>query len=228
SCGSPGPTDPTDTWNDWSRWLMADGIPSRAPARDGRLTVVEQLPALDNGYASLRRAYGPDRPGLSPRVTLVGYSMGGLVARLWAFQHPGVVTQLVEIASPDAGTDAATNFFAILLAPCASGALHDLTPFVVSAFNRRVDLSHYWDPDPAATHITTIAAVPPAGDQTDGVVTEASADALPYATHLTWTPNAAEREFSLHAALPHAVEVYTELRDASHFASPLLDARTGQ
>lgn len=228
SCGNPGPTDPTDTWNDWGRWLTADGIPSRAPARDGRLTIAEQLPALDDGYTFLRRAYGPDRPGLSPRVTLVGYSMGGLVARLWAYQHPGVVAHLVEIASPDAGTDAATNFFAIFLSPCASGALHDLSPIFVSAFNSRVDLSHYWDPDPAATHITTIAAVPPTGEHTDGVVPEASADALPYATHLTWTPDAAGRSLSLHTAIPHAATVYTDLRDAAHFAGPLPDARTGQ
>ena len=228
SCGPTGPTDPTDTWNDWGRWLTADGIPYRAPARDGRLTVAEQLPALDNGYALLRHAYGPDRPGLAPRVTLVGYSMGGLVARLWAFQHPGVVTQVVEIASPDAGTDAATNFFAALLAPCASGALHDLTPIFVSTLNTQADLSHYWDPDPATMHITTIVAVPPTGDHTDGVVTEASADALPYATHLTWTPESAERSFSLHTAIPHVVKVYTDLRDASRFASPLPDARTGQ
>ena len=228
SCSPTGPTDPTDTWDDWGRWLTADGIPSRAPARDGRLTVVQQLPALDNGYASLRHAYGPDRPGLAPRVTLVGYSMGGLVARLWAFQHPGVVTHLVEIASPDAGTDAATNFFAALLSPCASGALHDLAPIFVSDFNKRVDLSHYWDPDPPAAHITTVAAVPTSGDQTDGVVTEASADALPYATHLTWTPDATGRSFSLHTAIPHAETVYTDLRDASQFASPLPDARTGE
>lgn len=228
SCGSSGPTDPTDTWDDWGRWLTTDGIPYRAPARDGRLTAAEQLPALDDGYSFLRHAYGPDRPGLSPRVTLVGYSMGGLVARLWAFQHPGVVSHLVELASPDAGTDAATNFFAIFLSPCASGALHDLTPFFVTDFNTRVDLSHYWDPDPATTHITTVAAVPPTGDHTDGVVSEESADALPYATHLTWTPDRVERSFSLHVALPHALKVYTDLRDVSRFASPLPDARTGQ
>jgi len=115
---------------------------------------------------------GPDRPGLTPRVTLVGYSMGGLVVRLWAFRHPGVVMHLVELASPDAGTDAATNFFAIFLSRCASGALHDLTPFFVSDFNNRVDLSHYWDPDPASTHITTVAAVPPTGEHPDGSVPE--------------------------------------------------------
>ena len=228
SCGTPGPTDPVETWNDWGRWLTADGVPYRAPARDGRLTILEQLPALDTGYAALRRAYGPDRPGLSPRVTLVGYSMGGLVTRLWAFQHPGVVTQLIDLATPNAGTAEASNFFAVFLSRCASGALHDLAPLFVSAFNARVDLSHYWEPDPAAMHVTTIAGVPASGDRTDGVVDEASANALPYAAHFTWTPESQGRSFSLHLAIPHAEKVYTDLRSWTRFAAPLPDTRTGR
>jgi pimeloyl-ACP methyl ester carboxylesterase len=226
SCGTPGPSEPTETWDDWGRWLTADGVPYAAPARDGRLTIADQLPSLDNGYAMLRRTYGPDRPGLSPRVTLVGYSMGGLVARLWASQHPGLVTQFIAIATPNAGTDAATNFFTAFLARCAAGALHDLTPFFVSAFNGRVDLSHYWDPDPAALHITTIAGVPPTGERTDGVVAEESASALPYAVHLTWTPDGGGRAFSLHATIPHVEKIYTDLRAWTRFTDPLRDGRT--
>lgn len=228
SCGPVGPSDPVETWNDWGRWLTRDGVPSRAPARDGRLTILEQLPSLDDGYASLRRAYGPDRPGLSPRVTLVGYSMGGLVARLWAFQHPGVVTQLIDLATPNAGTDTVTNFFATFLSRCASGALHDLSPIAVSAFNAQVDLTHYWDPDPAFLHVTSVAAVPAAGERTDGLVPEESANALTYAAHFTWTPEGTSRSMSLHLAIPHAEQLYTELRDWVRFTTPVLDARTGQ
>ncbi|MGI8854351.1 MAG: hypothetical protein ACR2JW_01245 [Thermomicrobiales bacterium] len=229
SCGTPGPTDTLETWDDWGRWLMADGVPYRAPARDGRVTIAEQLPSLDAGYAALRHAYGPDRPGLSPRVTLVGYSMGGLVTRLWAFQHPGVVTQLLDLATPNAGTAEASNFFAIFLSRCASGALHDLTPLFVSAFNAQVDLSQYWDPDSAALHVTSVAGVPATGERTDGVVDEASADALPYATHLTWTPDdSGGRSMSLHIAIPHAEKVYSDLRARTQFTAPLPDARTGR
>ena len=207
SCGTPGPTDTLETWNDWGRWLTADGVPYNAPARDGRVTIAEQLPSLDTAYAALRRAYGPDRSGLSPRVTLVGYSMGGLVTRLWAFQHPGIVTQLIDLATPNAGTEEATNFFAVFVSRCAGGALHDLAPLFVSAFNTRVDLTHYWDPDAAARHVTSIAGVPPTGERTDGVVDEASADALPYATNLTWTPDVSNgRSGALHLAIPHALE----------------------
>jgi pimeloyl-ACP methyl ester carboxylesterase len=229
SCGTPGPTATLETWDDWGRWLAADGVPYSAPARDGRVTIVEQLPALDTGYAALRHAYGPDRPGLSPRVTLVGYSMGGLVTRLWAFQHPGVVTQLIDLATPNAGTAEASNFFAIFLSRCAGGALHDLTPLFVSAFNTRVDLSHYWDPEPATLHVISVAGVPAVGDRTDGVVDEASADALPYAAHLTWTPDdSSGRSATLHLAIPHAEKVYTDLRAWTRFTAPLADARTGR
>jgi pimeloyl-ACP methyl ester carboxylesterase len=229
SCGTPGPTDTLETWADWGRWLTADGVPYNAPARDGRVTVAEQLPALDTGYAALRHAYGPDRPGLSPRVTLVGYSMGGLVTRLWAFQHPGIVIQLINLATPDAGTEEATNFFAVFFSRCAGGALHDLAPLFVSAFNARVDLSHYWDPDPATVHVTSIAGVPATGERTDGVVDEASADALSYAAHLTWTPDDdSGRSVTLHLAIPHAEAVYDDLRAWTHFTAPLPDARTGR
>lgn len=228
SCGTPGPSDPVETWDDWGRWLTADGVPYSAPARDGRLTILDQMPSLDSGYTFLRRAYGPDRPGLSPRVTLVGYSMGGLVARLWAFQHPGVVAQLIDLATPNAGTEAASNFFTVFLSRCASGALHDLTPLFVAAFNASVDLSHYWDPDPAALHMTTIAGVPATGERTDGLIDEESANALPYAAHFTWTPDDGGRSFSLHLAIPHAEKVYTDLRAWTGFASPQPDARTGQ
>jgi pimeloyl-ACP methyl ester carboxylesterase len=229
SCGTPGLTDTLETWNDWGRWLTADGVPWNAPARDGRVTIAEQLPSLDTGYATLRHDYGPDRPGLSPRVALVGYSMGGLVTRLWAFQHPGVVTQLIDLATPNAGTAEATNFFAVFVSRCAGGALHDLAPLFVSAFNTQVDLSHYWDPDSATLHVTSIVGVPATGERTDGVVDEASADALPYATDLTWTPDeSGGRAETLHLVIPHAEKVYTELRDATHFTAPLPDARTGR
>lgn len=226
SCNPPGITDPTETWNDWGRWLTTDGVPYAAPARDGHLTIAEQLPALDTGYALLRHTYGPDRPGLSPRVTLVGYSMGGLVTRLWTSQHPGVVTQMLAIASPDAGAEAATNFFTAFISRCSGGALHDLTPAFIATFNKTVDLSHYWDPDPATMHITTIVGVPTTGERTDGLVAELSADALSYATHLTWTPDGAVRAMSLHLAIPHVEKVYTDLRDRTHFTSPIRDART--
>jgi hypothetical protein len=226
SCNPPGITDPTDTWNDWGRWLNRDGIEYAAPARDGHLGIVDQLFALDTGYTAIRRQFGPDRPGLTPRITLVGYSMGGLVARAWAVQHPGVVTQFITIATPNAGTDAATNFFAVFLTRCAAGALHDLAPDVVSAFNVKSDLSHYWAPDPAMLHVTSVALVPASGERTDGVVPEESALALPYAVHFTWSPDPNTRTFSLHALAPHVEQIYTQLRDWTQFAIPVRDTRT--
>lgn len=226
SCNPPGITDPTDTWDDWGRWLTRDGVQYSAPARDGHLGILDQVFALDSGYTAIRHAYGPDRPGLTPRITLVGYSMGGLVARAWAVQHPGIVTQFITIATPNAGTDAATNFFAAFLSRCAMGALHDLAPDVVSAFNVKSDLSNYWAPDPATLHVTSVALVPPTGERTDGVVPEESALALSYAIHYTWSPAPGTRSFSLHALAPHVEPIYTYLRDWTQFAIPVRDIRT--
>lgn len=226
SCGPTGPTDPTDTWDDWGRWLTADGIPYRAPARDGRLTVAQQLPALDDGYDFLRHAYGPDRPGLAPRVTLVGYSMGGLVAREWAVQHPGTIARFVAISTPNSGTSAADTPLAAVLARCSGGAVHDLTPEFITGFNSRYDLSHYWDPAPASEHVVSLAATPTIGNLSDGLVTEDSALALPYGQKLVWSPAAGARILSLHRAVMHAPQVYQDVRAASQFDQPLPDART--
>jgi hypothetical protein len=226
SCNPPGITNPTDTWNDWGRWLTQDGVPYSAPARDGHLGILDQVVSIDSGYTAIRHIYGPDRPGLTPRITLVGYSMGGLVARAWAVEHPGIVTQFITIATPNAGTDAATNFFAAFLSRCALGALHDLAPDVVSAFNVKSDLSQYWAPDPPMLHVTSMAVVPPTGERTDGVVPEESALALPYAVHFTRMPEPGSNSFSLHALAPHVEQIYMQLRDWTQFTTPMRDTRT--
>lgn len=227
-CGPTGPQPVTDTWNDWQQWLAADSVPSVAPARDGHLSIADQLPSLDNGYAQVRRMYGPDRPGLAPRVTLVGYSMGGLVARQWAVTHPGVVTQFVSIATPNAGTDNAAGFFAVLVSRCSASALHDLTPEFVAGFNQHTSLVNYWAPDAAFSHVTAVAAVPAAasGNPTDGLVPEESALALSYAYGIVWSPEPDARVLSLHAAVTHARKVYTDVRAWTQFTQPVRDART--
>lgn len=226
SCDWPGATETAGTWNDWGRWLTQDGVPYAAPARDGRLGILEQVGAIDNGYAAIRRAYGPDRPGLAPRVTLVGYSMGGLVARAWMTRNPGIVTQFITLATPNAGAEAATNFFAIFAARCAAAALRDLSPAVAPAFNAVTDLSTYWYPEPPTLHVTSFAAVPAIGERTDGTVSEESALALPYAAHFTYVQDASAGGLSLHTRVPHIEKIYTDARDWTRFAAPLRDART--
>lgn len=224
ACTPPGALPVDETFGDWARWLTADGIPFAAPDRDGHGTVADQLPFVENGYAAVRRMYGPDRPGLTPRVTLLGYSMGGLVARAWAAEHPGVVTRFITVSTPNGGTDAARSSLAALAARCASGAIHDLTPEFVAGFNARYDLAHYWDPAPATEHVVSLAAAPVIGNLSDGLVTKDSALALPYAQKLVWTP--ATRVFSLHQVVMHAPQVYHDLRTWSQFDQPIRDART--
>ncbi len=225
-CGPTGPQDVTATWGEWQQWLAQDNVLSVAPPRDGHLSIAAQLPALDGGYAQIRRMYGPDRPDVSPRVTLMGYSMGGLVARQWAVQHPGVVTQFVSLAVPNAGADAALNFFTALVSRCAGDALRDLAPDAVAAFNGRADLAHYWGAEPAFMHLTQVAAVPLSGTLTDGLVTKESALALPFAYTVIWSPDPNSRPPSLHGAVPHTRQIYTGVRAWAQFASPVRDGRS--
>lgn len=222
-CTPPGPLPVVETFRDWEHWLTADGVPFAAPDRDGHLTIAEQLPFLNAGYDALRHAYGPDRPGLLPRVTLVGYSMGGLVARRWTVEHPGVVARFVTISAPNSGTEAAGTSLATVLGRCAAGAVHDLTPEFVADFNLHDDLAHYWDPAPASGHVVSLAAAPAAGNLTDGLVSKDSALALPYAVKLVWAPTT--RVFSLHQAVMHAPQVYRDVRTWSQFDQPLRDPR---
>ncbi len=225
NCGAPGVQPVAESFGDWARWLAADGVPFVAPDRDGHLGIVEQLRYLDDGYAQVVRTYGPNRPEVSPRVTLIGYSMGGLVARQWAATHPGLVVGLVTVATPNDGTAAVTSVLARLSAGCAAGVLRDLAPAAFAAFNRQYDLSAYWSP--AAARVVSVAAVPAQGERTDGVVTEASALALSYAQPIVWTPAPGVRTSRpLHNLVMHAEQVYRDVRAAAQLAAPLRDSRT--
>lgn len=225
NCGTPGVQPVAESFGSWAGWLATDGVPFVAPDRDGHLSVAEQVRYLDLGYAQIVRTYGPDRPDVSPRVTLVGFSMGGLVARQWAAMHPGLAVNLVTVATPNNGTDAVSGLLARFTAGCAAGVLRDLAPAAFAAFNSRYDLGTYGAP--ANARVVSVAAVPVQGARTDGVVTEASALALPYATKIVWTPAPGTRTFGpLHALVMHAEPVYRDVRAVTQFALPLRDPRT--
>ena len=62
------------------------------------------------------RTVGPDAERLTERITsvgepvsLVGVSLGGILARLMAHRHPELVREVVTVASPYAGDGRATN-----------------------------------------------------------------------------------------------------------------------
>ena len=79
--------------------------------------------------------------GLGARFSIVAHSMGGLVARRYIADHPGVVTGLVTLGTPHHGSPLANDtrwagFFAH-----ATDAILDLQPERCAAFNARYPAS---------------------------------------------------------------------------------------
>jgi triacylglycerol lipase len=92
--------------------------------RAGHRATVLRLPGngtgdLDAQAARLGRAVRAALAAGAPSVDVVGYSAGGVVARLWAADHGGaaVARRVVTLGSPHHGTDLAS--IAGLLAPSA-------------------------------------------------------------------------------------------------------------
>ena len=85
----------------------------------GRTAVVVRLP--DEGTGDLRASAAlldaAATAAGGPSVDLIGYSAGGVIARLWAADHPERVRRVVTIGSPHHGTQVAA--VAAALAPGA-------------------------------------------------------------------------------------------------------------
>jgi triacylglycerol lipase len=87
-----------------SATLSADGrdVSIVHLAGDGTGDLRDQVPVLDDAaHSALRRTDAPD-------VDVVGYSAGGIVARLWATaEGAGLVRRVVMLGTPNHGTDLA-------------------------------------------------------------------------------------------------------------------------
>ena len=79
---------------------------------EGRQAVVVELPGNGTGdlresAAALDAAADAALAAGAPSVDVVGYSAGGLVARLWARDSPDAVRRVVTLGSPHHGTEIA-------------------------------------------------------------------------------------------------------------------------
>jgi triacylglycerol lipase len=105
--------------------LRAAGRDARVMALpgDGRGDLTDQAKALAVEVASVRRQTGADS------VDVVGYSAGGVVARLWVHDFGGaaVARRVVTLGSPHHGTDLAGIAGALLPASCPT-ACQQLEP----------------------------------------------------------------------------------------------------
>jgi len=73
--------------------------------------------------------------GLGAHFSILAHSMGGLVARRYVADHPGVVTGLVTLGSPHHGSPLANDFKWVGLFLHARDAIEDLKPERCAAFN---------------------------------------------------------------------------------------------
>ena len=81
------------------------------------------------------------RHGLGRRFSIVAHSMGGLVARRYIADHPGVVTGLVTLGTPHLGSPLANEGRWLGFFAHATDAIVDLQPERCAAFNTRYPAS---------------------------------------------------------------------------------------
>ncbi|WP_169794174.1 esterase/lipase family protein [Alicyclobacillus shizuokensis] len=101
------------------------------PYLSGRQALSVQVQRVQRKWDLLRRQHG-----LAAPIDVIGHSLGGLVARLFAEQESGLVRHVVTVATPHHGTPLATQ--GLQLAGCLGWGqvLRELTPAAMAEFNR--------------------------------------------------------------------------------------------
>lgn len=140
------------TWGDRRVFLVytdrnaADRAVTSSRKVQGRVLVVGGRDLVSAGDESIARqaehvheivARLQARHGLGARFSIVAHSMGGLVARRYIADHPGVVAGLVTLGTPHHGSPLANEARWVGFFAGATDAIADLQPERCEAFNAR-------------------------------------------------------------------------------------------
>jgi len=146
------------SWRAWLnelRWMDVPAIVAEVPGR-GFATPQTYADTIERARMMLI-----ERDGLDPdtRVSVIGFSAGGVGAVAWMRRHPEHVDRVVAVSSPLGGNEIAT---------AATRVLGRMTPAWVRGLSQQESLLHDLDPE-LAQRVTSLV-----GSQFDGIVTARS------------------------------------------------------
>lgn len=144
-----------------------------------KLPAHDIIPVNYSSHQPLRDSIDEVRKKLpkTGRFSLVGHSLGGILATLMAAEHVDRVEHLVTISSPLGGSKAASL---VRWIPGHPRILHDITPT-----SGKIELlSQLRLETPTLSIFSTGGSLPTTGEANDSIVTVASQKALPFGKKL--------------------------------------------
>ena len=191
----------SDTFGNLAQYLIADGVPVVYFFDNCVVDPNQTLEVLGNDLGALLNGIKYDTGGQVPQIDLVGFSMGGLIARsyLSGLQSTGIavppattlVRKLILIATPNFGSFAAGNYLTSIPAGTQTAELIPGSSFLwnLATWNQRADDLRGVDAlaviGNAGTYVPSLSATTQLNNASDGLVTLTSASlgfALPDAT----------------------------------------------
>jgi len=194
-------TSSSQTFGNLARYLVSDGVPDVYLFDNCVEDPGATLETLANDLGTFLSTINYDSGAQVPQIDLVGFSIGGLIARAYlaglqpdeslAPPIPTLVRKLILIATPNFGSFVAGNYSTTIMADPQSSELVPASAFLwnLATWNQRGDDLRGVDAlaiaGNAGAYLSSVSAVAQLNNASDGLVTLTSAAlgfALPDAT----------------------------------------------